>query len=169
MKRIGKIAVLSFVVLLLGGCFVSDKKYQETVAELIQVKNSLEELRENLGSFQYLANDPKISFSIKDVEFQSHLDSIYGSSSVKFKASLKQTNADFPLTNYSISIMLSVLDKNNNEVKEVHVVSEITNGVLALAEEETLYGLKRVNFDGYKLVAKEYRWSPVYKFKPNKS
>lgn len=168
MKRIGEIALLSFVVLSLGGCFVSDKKYQETVTELIQVKNSLEELRENLGGFQYLANDPKIYFSIKDVEFQSP-NSTYDSPSVKFKASLKQTNADFLLTNYSISITLSVLDKNNNDVKEVYVRSEITNGLLALAEEKTIYGLKRVDFDGYKLVAKEYLWYPVYKFKPHKS
>ena len=118
MKIFGEIVLLFFVMLSLGGCFVSDNKFQETVTELVQVKKSLEELRENIGYFQYLANDPKISFTIKDVEFQPP-EKLYGSSSVKFKASLKQTNTDFPLKNYNISIMFSVLDENNNVLQIV--------------------------------------------------
>ena len=118
MKRIGEIALLSLMMLSLGGCFVSDEKYQETVTELNHVKSVLTELRENLGAFQYMANDPKISFSIKDVEFMSP-DGTYGSPSVKFRASLKQTNANFPLTNYSILITLSVLDESNVKIQIV--------------------------------------------------
>ena len=168
MIKIGRIVLLFLLALSLSGCFVTDEKYQDAVMEISQLKNSLKELRENLGNYQYLTNDPKISFSIKDIKFQPP-DSTYGSPTVKFKASLKQTNADFPLTNYFIIITFSILDENNNEIEDLRVSSEIENGVLSLAEEITLYGLKQVKFVGYKLVAKEYRWSPIYKFTPSES
>lgn len=146
--------IIFFLLLVILGC---------TSGDLDSVKNELEELKKNLGDIQYMAMDPFVSFSIKDVEFLPANNS-YGSPSVKYRLNLKQNNKDFPLSNYTIRIVVSILNETDTEVNTFSVVSNVENGVLSLAEEEILYSFKKTNFDGLKLAIKNYSWNPIIDF-----
>ena len=146
--------IIFFLILLASAC---------TSDELDSIKNELNELKKGLGNIQYMAIDPQISFSIKDVEFLPP-DSIYGSPSVKYRLNLKQNNNNFPLSEYKIHIIISILDTNGSEIDSFSVISETENGVLSIAEEETLFGFKKNNFDGLNLAIKNYSWNPNNEF-----
>ena len=165
MKTIFKLCVISVLLLSLIGCFVPEEKFNKSVSEIEKLKVEITELKNTLGEFQYLAMNPEIQFIIKDVEFISPKNE-YDNISVKFKVSLKQNNKKFPLSNYQIWIFFAVLDENNNELNTFMIDSEVENGVLALAEDETLFGLKDVKISGCKIIVKEYIWNPFHIYKP---
>ena len=162
MKKTNTI-IIGLITILLSGRIVPEEDYRNTVKELGSLKEEVTELRTALGEFQYASMEPQIKCSIKDVEF-SPSENSYSSPVVKFKASLKQTNEKFPIENYSIVLHFSVLDENDNEIEDITIYSEIENGVLSLAEEESIYGLRKYNFEGHKLVVKNYEWYPTRKY-----
>lgn len=169
MKLLKTVALISLSITL-SGCFATKEDFESAELEIRSLKAELESLKSNLGDQQFMALDPKLSFTISDVIFEPS-DSKYDRPNVKFKCSLKQTNKSFPLENYHLEIVFSLLDANGNEIEEVLVFSELSNGVLALAEDQTLYDVNRnrEDFDGYKLVTKYYSWYPVIKFEATTS
>ena len=150
---------------LLSGCIVSEEEHRKLAEELDRVKQELSLTQQTLGQFRYMALDPELEFSLSDEEF-SEADSEYSSPIVKFKASLRQTNNEFPLDNYEILIDFSVLGQNDKEISEFPVNSTVKNGVLALAEENSLYDLKNTSLEGLKLAVKDYAWYPTRSFEP---
>jgi len=160
--------LLCLSALSLQGCYVSEEKHAAVIDQLNDLKQEIKSVKSELGDFRYQSLDPKIKFSIKDVEFLKP-ERYSASPSVKFKASLKQTNPSFPLDHYSINVTLSVLDETGNAIHDVGVYSEVENGVLSLAEEESLYGLNTRDTSGYTLSVKSYEWFPVQNFLPYKT
>jgi len=153
------------IAFLLSGCIVSEEEHRKLAEELDRVKQELSLTQQTLGQFRYMALDPELEFSLSDEEF-SEADSEYSSPIVKFKASLRQTNNEFPLDNYEILIDFSVLGQNDKEISEFPVNSTVKNGVLALAEENSLYDLKNTSLEGLKLAVKDYAWYPTRSFEP---
>ena len=153
------------IAFLLSGCIVSEEEHRKLAEELDRVKQELSLTQQALGQFRYMALDPELEFSLSDEEF-SEADSEYSSPIVKFKASLRQTNNEFPLDNYEILIDFSVLGQNDKEISEFTVNSTVKNGVLALAEENSLYDLKNTSLEGLKLAVKDYAWYPTRSFEP---
>jgi len=150
---------------LLSGCIVTEEQHRELADELDHVKQELSSTQQALGQFRYMALDPELEFSLSDEEF-SEADSKYSSPSVKFKASLRQTNSEFPLNNYTILIDFSVLGQNDKEIDKFTVNSTVKNGVLALAEENSLYDLENKSLEGLRLAVKDYAWYPTRSFEP---
>lgn len=164
MKSVLSLGVLS-TVLLVSGCVVSEEDHRELAEELDAVKQELRSTQQYLGQFRYMALDPALDFSLSDVEFINP-DGKYDTPKVKFKASLRQTNGDFPLDNYDLLVEFSVLGQNGQEIKEFAIKSTVENGVLALAEDHKLYGFRSKSVDGLTLAVKAYSWYPIRRFEP---
>lgn len=164
MKSMLFFGVLS-TALLVSGCVVSEEDHRKLAEELDAVKQDLRSTQQGLGQFRYMALDPELVFSLSDVEF-TEPDGKYDVPKVTFKASLRQTNDDFPLDNYDIVIQFSVLGENGQEISEFPIRSIVENGVLALAEDHKIYGLKSNSVDEFKLAVKDYAWYPLRRFGP---
>ncbi|WP_143063091.1 hypothetical protein [Halopseudomonas bauzanensis] len=164
MKSVLSVGVLG-TALLLSGCIVSEEEHRKLEEKLDMVQQELRSTQQALGQFRYMALDPELEFSLSDQEF-SDADNKYSSPTVKFKANLRQTNNDFPLDNYEILIGFSVLANNDQEISEFTVNSTVKNGVLALAEEKSLYSLKNRSLEGLRLTVKDYAWYPTRSFEP---
>lgn len=163
MRRIRN-TILVLAIGVLTSCFVQEDQYMQTVEELESVKNELALLKSNLGEFQYQATDPMLEINVRDIEFDE--GGVIYSPSAKYRLSIRQTNEDFPLSNYAISIRLLLRDQNDNEIDDFSLFSEIENGVLSLAEEQSFIGLDVYEFAGFDIVAESYNWYPQTVFYP---
>lgn len=144
--------------------YVSENKFQQTVAELNQLKVEIENLKANLRDWQYMGIDPMISVTISDIEFKQ--PESYDGPKIKFKINIKQTNANFPLKKYYARIDLGVYDPSNYKVTSVDMLAEMENGVSATADEYELYGKKIYDFGGYTIKPTGVIWYPIPEHKP---
>lgn len=171
--------ILLLMTLALSGCFVSERQHQSTVEQLNSLDTKNEQLNKRvediesqivnltagLGEYKYFALDPKISFSFSHVEFLKP-ESKYGSPRVKYSVDLLQTNDSFPLNTYTVNATLAVFDSLDNEVKTIFMSSDVVNGIDAVAENQSIYGLEAKNLTGYKLKVKSYIWFSSKVFHP---
>lgn len=162
-----RVTLITAAALTLSGCFVSEQKHANTAKEVENLKAELQYIKSSIGDFLFLGLDPELEMSISDVSFTPP-ETKYSSVEVKFRSNLKQTNDEFPLQNYYVSITYAVLNDNGNEIGDFTFESKMENGVLALAEEQVVYGLKAFDTEGFKLAAKSYNWYPAQKFIPKK-
>lgn len=144
--------------LLVTGCIAQKSDVDE-------LKNQIADLRQSLGDYQYLALNPMLEISVIDFKFKPPKDS-YSGIQLSFNSSVKQTNPHFLPQDYRVDIEFSILNDNNNEVGSIHLSSQVKNGVLALAEDKEVYGVKAIDISGFKVVPKQYYWYPLDLHKP---
>lgn len=148
-----------FILITLTGCLPQDEKIE-------RLENEVVELKQNLGRFQYLAVDPKISFNNENVEFKKQ-GNRYGSPSVKYTTHIKQNNLSFPLETYELSITYSVIDKDEIEVGKFTGKGTVQNGVSSISDVTTLYKLKsELSLESLSIKVKEYIWYPKLLLQP---
>ena len=153
---------ISFTLItILVGCSTPDAS---------RLEKELEQMRENLGDFQYQGVDPQLSVSISDVEWTFDKGSIVALDSyyVNYQIAFKQNNKTFPLSKYSVSCKLSVKSPKGKTVETVFVSGMIENGVLTFREEGQRLFLPEDSTDDfydYVLEAESYNWYPESDFK----
>jgi hypothetical protein len=149
-----RLYVVLFLSFLLIGCSAQN--------ENADIMKKIDSVKNNLGDFQYLGLDPKLSISISKAYFNDS-DKPYGNPEVTFTANIKQYNDEFPLTVYDVNVRFMVLDENDNEVAEFTAFGRMENGVLSIADVKELYGAIKKSAEGLRLEAKHYTWYPINK------
>ena len=154
-----KYILLIFALTTLSGCLPQDEKIE-------RLENDIKELKQNLGQFQYMAVDPKISFINENIEFKK-AESTYGSPSVKFTTHIKQNNSTFPLKIYELYVTYSVIDKDGFEIATFQGNGTIQNGFLSISDVTSLYGLKAgISLESLSIKIKEFIWFPKILLQP---
>jgi hypothetical protein len=153
----------------LTGCFAEkaelDKqniRIAQLEKQLTDLSGSITNLNEWLGDHKYQAVDPKLSATIKDVEF-ANPDKKYGTPSASFTLNFKQNNAELPLESYGINFTMELLNGSGNTVHEFYVSADIENGVGAKAVVEKFYSLDYID-KTFSIRIKDYYWYPEVAF-----
>jgi hypothetical protein len=145
-------AVLMTIVLVMPGCR----------------SGQIEEMKKNLGAYQYIGLDPQLSFSLAGVEFRPP-EHEYSSPTVRYTVNIKQNNRAFPLNKYLVLVVANVVDSQRGKRAQITLQGTVENGVVSLSDVETLYGLKtrdQADLNSCKLQIEYYNWSPEAKYKP---
>jgi hypothetical protein len=155
--------IIAFCLLISIYCFFGCS--QNSSGDNDYVDTRISEVKTNLGDFQYIGLDPKLSFVNSNIRFDEP-EKEYGSPSVKYTTNVKQNNPDFPLDKYNITVIYAVHDQNAVELIVIQDHGIVENGILSLSNYQKLYGLDRNNLEGLTLKVKEYYWHPISKREP---
>jgi len=146
------VAILITVVSLTAGCHSGE----------------IEDVKKNLGPYQYIGLDPQLSFNLAGVEFRAPQNE-YSSPTVKYTLNIKQNNQKFPLNEYLVFVVANITDSRGTKRAQMTTTGTVENGVLSLSDIETLYSLKtkdQGDLDSLRLQIESYSWSPEAKLKP---
>jgi hypothetical protein len=128
----------------------------------------IDEIRRDLGPFQYLGLDPELSFSVPTAEF-TPAENEYASPKLRYTVNIKQNNQKFPLKRYLVFATANIVDSQGNKRGDILLNGAVENGVVSLSDVQTVYGLKvrdQADLSSLKLQVASYTWSPENKHKP---
>lgn len=136
------------------------------------------EVKSNLGDYQYMGVDPQIAVDIENQEMQLTVNEDYRSMGelkydvkLNYKINITQHNKELPLKKYSLFMSGKLVDeKNNVKDKNINIHADVTNGVASITDTETIYtdfkSLNKKEIESLKLVIDSYTWSPNIEYKP---
>jgi hypothetical protein len=130
--------------------------------------DDINEVKKNLGAFQYIGLDPQLAFTIQKADFEPARND-YAPPTVNYSVVVKQHNSAFPLTQYSFNATAQVMDGSGAEMDDVMIAGKIEGGVAAVSEIRGLYGLRKksaLDIAKWKLQVKNYNWFPILQRKP---
>lgn len=130
--------------------------------------SEIESIKRNLGDYQYVGVDPKLSFTIPLSEFQFS-GAENNNPRLNYRINIKQNNDSFPIATYLVGATVEVIDSQGTKRTNFDVRGEIENGVLSVSGVDALYGLEvkdQSELRSLKLRIDSYTWSPKYERKP---
>lgn len=139
----------------------------EDLKEALQVKQELDELKANLGDYQYIMVDPKLSFEFVEFEVRQS-NSPYLYPELKYSIRVKQHNTDLKVKEIPFWANINIINKDNSVVGETKIAGKVTDGILAMSDIKRLYDLESPSqeYRSLKAVVVNYGWIPDIKRKP---
>jgi len=128
----------------------------------------IDEMKRDLGPFQYVGLDPELSFSLATVEF-TPAENEYASPKLRYTVNIKQNNQKFPLKKYLVLATADIVDSQGNKRGHITLQGTVENGVLSVSDVESVYGLRvrdQADLSSLKVQIDSYTWLPEIEHKP---
>ena len=128
----------------------------------------INEMKRDLGPFQFLGLDPELSFDVATVEFTPG-ENEYASPKLRYTVNIKQNDQKFPLKKYMVLASADIVDSQGNKRGHITLNGTVENGVLSVSDVESVYGLKvrdQADMSSLKVQISSYSWLPEDEHKP---